>query len=312
MSRNFCIAIYDEKDLSEMVSRQKEFKYLVIGKEICPTTKRLHYQTYGELLKQTRWERLFKLYPKTSFRNSTGQLQSRKGSPKQASDYCKKDGEIHHESGVLPQDNRGKKRKLEPYCEEIELRDWQHELIELVSQPTNRKIYWYWSDAGNIGKTTFAKYLCKHHDAIALNGKAADMRNGLLDWINTNKRWCDVPVICNIPRTFKMEYLSYEGLENIKDQFFYSGKYEGGQVCGPPIHFIIFSNFEPDYDKMSEDRYHVVKLDCYKVTSPETSSTSSTKPKETGEMSLPPVSVTTVTEQPPSSMDFFMRLKNAH
>ncbi|AXH75789.1 MAG: replication protein [Circoviridae sp.] len=261
MSRNFCTAIFDLEDLTTMIANKNHFEYLIIGKEKCPETERIHYQTYGELWKQTRWETLFKLYPKTSFKNKKGKLQSRKGSPQQAADYCKKDGDIYHEHGTLPVDRRGKKRKLEPYCEEIELRDWQKEIIELIAEPPNRKILWYWSEAGDVGKTTFAKYLSKHHSAIALNGKAADQRNGLLDWINQNEKWCDVPVICNIPRTFKMEYLSYEAIENIKDQYFYSGKYEGGQVCGPPIHYIIFSNFPPDFTRMSSDRYHVRQID---------------------------------------------------
>lgn len=274
MARNYCTAIFDEAD----VAAHKEdadgmFSYIIMGKEICPETGNVHWQTYVELKTQTRWTTLYKKFPKTSFKDTKGKYLSRKGQPSQARDYCLKDQNPRdpaytmnvHEKGECPPDKPkktgGKKRKLEPYCEEIELRQWQKDLIAKLEQPPSRTLFWIWSNAGHKGKTTFSKWLCKNMGAIALNGKAHDQRHGLCTWIEKNKRWCDVPVVCNIPKSFDKKYLSYEGIENIKDQFFYSGKYEGGQVCGPPIHYIVFANFPPEGDEMSADRYDVVNID---------------------------------------------------
>ena len=42
--------------------------------------------------------------------------------------------------------------------------------------------------------------------------------------------------------------------------FFFSGKYEGGMVCGPNPHVLIFANDEPDTHKMSADRWIIKEL----------------------------------------------------
>lgn len=140
-------------------------------------------------------------------------------------------------------------------------RDWEKEIIEIVKQePDDRTIYWYWSKEGCIGKTSFCKYLTVHHGAIALSGKAADMRNGVIEYIK-KKGDCPELVCIPIPRSFDSTYLSYEGIENIKDMYFYSGKFEGGMVCGNPPHVFVFSNIEPLEYKMSGDRWVIKNID---------------------------------------------------
>jgi len=54
--------------------------------------------------------------------------------------------------------------------------------------------------------------------------------------------------------------MSYTGMEEIKDMFFYSGKYEGGMVCGRNPHVMVFANEPPDYDKMSANRWKVTEI----------------------------------------------------
>jgi len=118
-----------------------------------------------------------------------------------------------------------------------------------------------------MGKTSFCKYLTVKHDAIALSGKAADMRNGVIDYVKTNKTTPEL-VLVPIPRSFNTDYLNYEGIENVKDMYFYSGKYEGGQVCGNPPHLIVFANEPPDQSKMSEDRWVVRNIDTVEEKEP--------------------------------------------
>lgn len=232
--------------------------YVVIGEEIAPTTGTPHLQCYAELSKQMRMNKLKEYIPRA------GNIQERKGTPLQASDYCKEDGK-YAESGTLSKDKRTNKRKrgapepMEPYCEDIILRPWQTKLVTLLKEKPGRTINWYFSPAGNMGKTTFAKYLVKHHDAIILGGKAADCRNGVVTYITSTRQYPKLVVI-NIPKSFNSEYLSYEALENIKDMLFYSGKYEGGQVCGPPCHLVVFANIPPNETKMSEDRWIIHEI----------------------------------------------------
>lgn len=138
---------------------------------------------------------------------------------------------------------------------------WEQEILKIIrTAPDDRTIYWYWSKEGNMGKTSFCKYLTVKHGAIALSGKPADMRNGVIDYKNRNG---DTPelVLIPIPRSFNTDYLNYEGIENIKDMYFYSGKYEGGQVCGPCPHLFVFANEPPNEEKMSEDRWIIKNID---------------------------------------------------
>jgi hypothetical protein len=281
-TRNFCTAFFDQTDIENLLKDHKSFKYLIVGNEICPKTKQQHKQVYGEKHSTTRWETLFKRYPRTSFRDKKGKLLSRKGTPSQASNYCKKDGDFV-EFGTLPPDpHQGKKVLPSPFCHHITLTEWQIELCEMLEKKPNRSIYWYWSQAGSTGKTTFAKYLCANHGAIITGGKAADIRNCISSWVTQNGRWVDVPVVVNIPKSYNSDFLSYEGFENIKDMCFYSGKYEGGMVCGPPCHLIVFANHPPDETRMTQNRFVVIELENILKNTEEDN--------EVGEMSLPPTS----------------------
>lgn len=138
---------------------------------------------------------------------------------------------------------------------------WEQEILKIIQEePNDRSIYWYWSKGGCVGKTSFCKYLTVKHGAIALSGKAADMRNGVCDYVKTNG--CTPTfVVIPIPRSFNTEYLNYEGIENIKDMYFYSGKYEGGMVCGNCPHLFVFANEPPDVSKMSNDRWIIRQID---------------------------------------------------
>ena len=166
--------------------------------------------------------------------------------------YCTKDGDVVKQSTI-----KVPRKCVFPVMD----RWWQVQILDIIKQePDDRTIYWYWSEAGNMGKTTFSKYLCVNHDACLLSGKGADVRNGALTWKKDKGAYPDL-CIFPVPRSFNSEYLSYEAMENIKDALFYSGKYEGGTVCDPCPHLLVFSNFPPDESKMSPDRWVVVNID---------------------------------------------------
>jgi len=93
---------------------------------------------------------------------------------------------------------------------------------------------------------------------IITSGKIADMKNSVLTYIQNTNMYPKY-VLVNIPRVNNGN-VSIAGLECIKDMFFYSPKYEGGQVCGPSPHIICFANEEPEYHKLSADRLKVYNL----------------------------------------------------
>lgn len=159
--------------------------------------------------------------------------------------YCTKDGDY-----VLYRCSKPRELNL------IEPRGWQCKVVELVQQvPDDRTIHWLHEPVGGTGKTSLCKYLAVQHNALILGGKAGDIRHAILEYKHKHGSTPDL-IVCNITRSME-QYVSYEGLENIKDMCFYSGKYEGGMVYGPNPHLIVFANFEPSIPAMSQDRWDV-------------------------------------------------------
>lgn len=146
-----------------------------------------------------------------------------------------------------------------PYTVNIPiLYEWQKKIVAILKEkPNDRKIYWYWEENGCAGKTTLQKYIFTNFDqCVVLSGKGADMKNGIVEY---KKKRGDLPkiILINIPRSIDKEFVSYTGLEEVKDMFFYSGKYEGGMICGENPHLMIFANEMPLASKMSEDRWEI-------------------------------------------------------
>lgn len=167
--------------------------------------------------------------------------------------YCSKEGFRCETSEKV-------RRPLKKLACEDNFLPFQKVILEIIgADPCERSIYWF-KGSGSSGKTTFCKYLSRVHGAICLGGKSADMKNGIIDYVKTNG---DTPelILVNLPRSFNHEYLSYTGIEEVKDMYFYSGKYEGGMVDGNNPHLIIFSNEEPDEDELSMDRWKCYNID---------------------------------------------------
>lgn len=243
---------YDETAMEtlERVFRQHDIEY-IFGKEEGESGTP-HLQGYLEAPLKIRPIEKLKL-------DRSIHWERAKGNRKQNVTYCSKDGCYVHSATMKP------RRPLKLLTEE-ELYDWQRELLGLISEdPDDRTIHWYWSMEGNIGKTTFGKYLFARHGATILAGKGADVRNGVVEYSKRNDGDTPEFVIYPIPRSYAAEYVSYEAIESVKDMFFYSGKYEGGAICGNCPHVLVFANHPPDTSKMSVDRWNIVQIDEHEI-----------------------------------------------
>lgn len=214
-----------------------------------------HLQGYVEFKKRKRPSEL-----NINFRWSLMHWEKAKGDRKSNLNYCSKSCLDIGPWGKWRYTNMRIPRKLKLITPD---KPWQLDILRILeSEPDDRTVHWYWSHEGGIGKTQFCKYLCgtRPEEISVLHGKGHDIRHGLADWIMKigDFPWC---VTYPIPRCFGKNYVSYEGLENIKDMFFYSGKYEGGQVNGPPPHLFVFANGPPDMSMLSKDRWNVVCID---------------------------------------------------
>lgn len=171
---------------------------------------------------------------------------------KEAIAYCAKDGDYILKGITIP-----KKLKC---LEEENLFKWQEGIVNILKEePSDRNIYWFYDEEGNIGKSVFCKYLVIKHDALVLSGKAADMKYAISEYIKKNG-YGPEKIIIDLPRSFNKSFLSYQGIEEIKNGLFFSGKFESNMVCFNCPHIIIFSNEYPDKSKLSADRWVITNL----------------------------------------------------
>lgn len=237
---SFTLNNYTDEDFCSICSTiRAKCSIGIIGKEIGEECGTPHLQGYLEFKSKTR--------PLTHFKTSKIHWEKSKGNRKDNITYCSKDGDVWYH-GIQ-----------KPYTLTIDnFYDWENYVLDILkNEPDDRSIHWIWEQSGCAGKTTFCKYIFMNYEnAIVLSGKASDMKNAIIDYQNTNSCLPKI-VLIDIPRSTNTDFLSYQGIEEIKNMFFYSGKYEGGMVCGAPPHLFVFANEPPNKTKCSADRWRI-------------------------------------------------------
>lgn len=226
-------------------------------------------------------------------------LEVSRGTPREASEYCKKDGD-YEEFGDCPEISQGRRTDLErffdwgtefcrdngrpPSRKEADcahpvimtkypraldvvvsrfdppplvqgtLRDWQSEAAEsLDSPPDDRAVRFYVDPEGGKGKSWLVRYLLDRAQAQFLSiGRRDDIAHA----IETQTEL----FLIDVPRG-QMEYLQYSVLEMLKNSLVFSPKYQSStkRLLKTP-HVWVFCNEEPDFSKMTEDRYEIVNI----------------------------------------------------
>jgi len=169
--------------------------------------------------------------------------------------YCmKKETAVE---GTLVQ-NVNKLKAKDP-LEGKELRPLQAEILKILdNEPDDRTIHWVVDLNGNSGKTTLAKHLClTRKDTIYITGKSSDMKYGVSKWIEKN----DLGVVLIDLARSQENFVSYQGIEEVKNGIFYNTKYESGMCVFDSPHVIVFANFEPEQEKLSADRWNIIRLE---------------------------------------------------
>lgn len=239
---------YDEEDILRLLnicSNSSIVKRFRIQEEIGEKSKIRHLQGYIHFYKKTR--------PKNMF---DSKIHWEKCRNIQASiNYCSKEKTRNGREW-----SKGIIIKIPiKILDDDKLYDWEKEIIEIIkTEPDDRTIYWYWEKDGNIGKSTFCKYLAVKHGALILSGKGSDMKYGIVKYMEKNINYPRL-IILDIPRTVK-DFISYTGIEEIKNACFFSGKYEASMVLGNCPHIICFSNHYPSVIKMSLDRWNITYI----------------------------------------------------
>lgn len=137
------------------------------------------------------------------------------------------------------------------------LKPWQQELVDVVEANAHpRKIYWIWSEEGNLGKSYMATYLGVKHKACVFMG-GAKTNLAFIYAQNPTKL-----VVFDLSRTQEANYMDhlYSLAEDLKNGRLTSTKYESKTIYFPIPHVIFLANFAPDLTKWSEDRYDIKHL----------------------------------------------------
>lgn len=205
-----------------------------------------HIQGYIEFAKKKR--------PFSVFENRRYHWEKKKGTIQQAAAYCQKE---YTYTGEFRETNM---RFDKPLKLITDLYPWQQKIVNICKEePDDRTIHWFWEPTGKVGKSSLIKYLVVHFEAIMAGGKAADMKYFIAKH-KEKKGWYPTVVIMDVPR--KMEgYISWGGIEEIKNGCYLSTKFDCEMVVMNSPHLIIFANFLPDTSVMSSDRWNIVKIE---------------------------------------------------
>ncbi len=139
------------------------------------------------------------------------------------------------------------KRKSE--LEKKELRVWQKQVLRKLDAQNDRKVLWVWESEGNTGKSWLADYLQIVKGAYLCQlGKKTDIAYAYdLEKI----------VVFDLTRSDK-DFTNYSTIEAFKNGKLFSPKYESKMLVFPPCKVVVFANYSPDFEKLSEDRWEII------------------------------------------------------
>lgn len=241
-SKRWCFTLNNYKEidymlLKESFSANSSDKW-IIGKEVGEGGTP-HLQGYIEKEKRFRWTELN--LPKCIH------WEKCKGSLDDNIKYCSKENNFEHSKNI-------RVKKPLKILEKSKLYKWQENIISIVeSEPDDRTIHWFWEPIGNIGKTTFCKYLSATYGAIPIEGKKNDI-------LYCASEYESEIYIFDFERSME-DFVSYGAIEKIKNGYYMCSKYESKPIIRNSPHIIIFANFPPDASKLSSDRWKIVRLD---------------------------------------------------
>lgn len=283
-AKNWCFTLnnYTDADVSSISLWPS--KYTIFGKEVGDEGTP-HLQGYTQFSSKKRLTALKKLHPSAHW-------EPAKGTAEQNRVYCSKQGQVTTigeptverqrndleafkqsvKEGVislkiLREEHSDVFAKYPRFCTSYvmdnqpepeipchALNDWQSDLNQtLLLPPDDRKIIFVVDPKGNTGKTWFAKYFTSLHpdnSQILKFGKDADMSYALEPHIRY--------LFMNCSRQ-QVEFMNYAFLESVKDGMVFSSKYESVVKKLGPCHVIVLMNDEPDLNKLSKDRYQIIR-----------------------------------------------------
>ena len=241
-SKRWCFTLnnYTEEHIKTLVARLAPNKYL-FSKEVGESGTH-HLQGFVEFDTKCR--------PIEKIRIKEIHWEKMKGSIESNIIYCTKEGGQCYYHRVKPK---------KPLKVIKDLYPWQSEIVEIVKkEPDDRIIYWIYEKKGNVGKSALVKYLAFHHNALVVSGKGSDMKYLCVKFKETYGDYPEL-IILDIPRSCE-NYISWSGIEEVKNGCFASTKYECEMVLMNSPHILCFANFKPNMNLISRDRWSIKRI----------------------------------------------------
>lgn len=287
-AKRWCFTLnnYTDLELQALSDSADNFDYLCLGRER-GSNNTPHLQGYLILKTKLRLNNV-KVLPGLS----RAHLEVSRGTPEQASDYCKKDGDFD-EHGTLPT-SQGKRTDFET------LRDW---LKEQPERPTDAEVLEEFPSLWGRYKNScidFMDKLCPQ--PVLVTGELRGWQQSVHDLVdqppddrkvifvvdengNSGKSWLARYWFSNYPDMVQMisigkrddlahsvdttkslflfdvprggmQFLQYTILEQLKNRVVFSPKYNScTKILKSVPHVVVFCNEEPDRTKMTRDRY---------------------------------------------------------
>lgn len=283
-AKHWCFTLnnYESTDISRITSLEGSVDYLVFGKEVS-STGTPHLQGFVSFKDRIRVAACIEKVGQAHFTVARDINRS--------IEYCKKDGDFV-EFGVRPV-GQGARNDLEEFKAAVvdgelnmavlrarfsevvakfpkfaqdfvrdhvpkkqvplhPLRVWQQTLYtDLQRVPDQRSIVFCVDLVGNTGKSWFCHYYCQlnANAQVLLPGKKADMAYCL--------KYDSRVIFFDAPRSKQGEFIQYDFLEDLKNGYVMSPKYESNIICLQDVHVVVMMNEHPDMTKLSADRYDV-------------------------------------------------------
>lgn len=230
---------YTEENVETLKLFISECVKIVVGKEIGESGTP-HLQGCFVLKKKNRLTNLKKILGTKIHLEKTRSVE-------QAEDYCQKEENVIIRYGFP-----------KPIDIIKTLYPWQKDIENiLLGNPDPRKIYWIYEEEGNVGKSSFVKYMAVKYNILFTNGgKVKDMIN-----LAYNANW-DISncIIWDLPRENQGK-VSWSAIECIKNGMVCNTKYETGVKLFNTPHIMIFANCLPsDTNSLSSDRWDIRKI----------------------------------------------------
>lgn len=190
-------------------------------------------------------------------------LEIMRGRLDQNKTYCdKEDGDQY---GNFPQEMLDKPevfREAEQVIASYDmLYDWQKKVVDVCKvycDARDRTVHWYWSRAGNLGKSELINYIVDNHKGIEVGGRK---RDGLMIFYERWKARINTNVIMFDLERSKDNHVSYDMIECLKNCRAVSTKFECGMFRFAAVHVFVFANAPPDMSMLSDHKWDVVNID---------------------------------------------------